>query len=264
MGVEFLILTVYFICIVYVLYQMALSVEAKLEDQVEIVLLKDHLEAAVNEQLRQQTLYRAEAKVQPHKDGNLLKITFFDDADQVAGAIGLQVSPTGKRPLQPPLNHLGVSVANTLPDQQVFINWDYSALSVYGGPAQRVIRQIPGRPTDLFQPQVVTVVNPGLQTTVAVTGENLLTRPESQISLEFGSTLIDLSRMPEMKEPMRQYSLRILLWVRSMANPNSPAMQLLVPFDFCINVLPDHVALPILSWLLNFDPFVLNPLGRRQ
>ncbi|MEM1281022.1 MAG: hypothetical protein AAGG53_13615, partial [Cyanobacteria bacterium P01_H01_bin.152] len=53
-------------------------------------------------------------------------------------------------------------------------------------------------------------------------------------------------------EPMRIYSLQVLVWVRSMLVPNAPAMQLLVPFNFRIDVLPDHVALPILSWLLNF------------
>ena len=52
MGVELLILTVYFICVIYVLYQMALSVEDKLEDQLVIVLNGEELQDAVNAQLQ--------------------------------------------------------------------------------------------------------------------------------------------------------------------------------------------------------------------
>jgi hypothetical protein len=37
--------------------------------------------------------------------------------------------------------------------------------------------------------------------------------------------------------------------------PASQVIQLLLPFNFKIEVLPDHVALPILSWLLDwFSP----------
>lgn len=257
MGVELLILTVYFICVIYVLYQMALSVEDKLEDQVEIKLNGEELQAAVNAQLQQQTLYQAQAETQTLNGISLLKLTFFDEETAV-GTVALQVMPQGKRPLQPAIKTLSVSVINTLPAQQIFVQWDRSAISVHGGFAQRVIRQVPGNTTDLLPSQAPTVVNPGLQTNVSVTAEGLLTRPENQMALEVGPALIDLDKIPGMKEPMRQYTLQMVMWVRSLMHPNSPALQIVLPFTFRIEVLPDHVALPVLSWLLNFNPFAFG------
>ncbi|MDB9524869.1 hypothetical protein PN498_02620 [Oscillatoria sp. CS-180] len=258
MGIEFLIVTIYLICVVYVLYQMALSVEDKLEDQVKIVLDGDILESEIATQLQQQKLYQAETEIQTDKTARL-KMTFFNQQEEAIGNVTLQVTPFGKQTLEPPIRNLDVSIVNTLPNQQVFINWDYSSISVYGNSAQRVIRGVPGNPIDLHTPQVVTVVNPGLQTTVPVTNEGLLSRSENQIALGSGAALVDLKKIPNMKESLRHYSLQILMWVRSMSDPDSPALQLLIPFVFKIEVLPDHVALPVLSWLLKFNPFSPKP-----
>lgn len=256
MGVEILILTIYFICVLYVLYQMALSVEDKLEDQVKIVLQDEELQNAVNAQLQQQALYRATAETQTAGDVSLLKITFFEEEEPV-GTIAFQVMPQGKKPLQPSVKSLSIGIVNTMPDQQVFVQWDRSALSIHGGFAQRVIRQVPGSTTDLLPSQAPTVVNPALQTNVSVTAESLLTRSDNQMTLEVGPALVDLSQIPGMKEPMRRYTLQLVVWVRSILHPNSPALQIILPFHFRIEVLPDHVALPILSWLLNFNPLEL-------
>ncbi len=256
MGIDILILTIYCICVVYVIYQMALSVEDKLEDQYEVVLDKDTLQEATATQLQQQTIYQAKADVITDKAGSLLQLTFFNQ-DQPVGKLILQVSPQGKRPLEPPINDLTVSTINGLPDQQVFIHWDNSSLSVHGGLAQRVIRLVPGMPIDLFQPQVMTVANPGQMVSAKVTSESLLSRPSDQTALASNPSLVDFNRVAAMKEPMRVYSLRVFVWVRSLINPNAPAMQLLIPFNFQINILPDHVALPILSWVL--DLFTKKP-----
>ncbi|MEM1310783.1 MAG: hypothetical protein AAGF98_15045 [Cyanobacteria bacterium P01_H01_bin.153] len=263
MGVEFLILTIYFICVIYVLYQMALSVEDKLEDQFAILLDGEGLQAAVNAQLQQQTLYMAEAEMQTVEKFSLLKITFFE-GDEAIGTIGVKVTPQGKRPLQPPIQTLSVSIANTLPDQQVFLEWDRSAISVHGGSAQRVIRQVPGNTTNLLPSQAPTTVNPGLQASVTVTAESLFTRNDNQIALEVGPALVDLAKIPGMKEPLRQYTLQTVLWVRSLIYPGSPALQLVLPFNFRIEVLPDRVALPVLSWLLNFNPFALGTSAKSR
>ena len=252
MGADILILTIYLICVIYVLYQMALSLEGKLEDQVEVVLDEATLQEATNEQLQQQTIYQAQAEVvKEEKTGPLLQLTFLN-RDQPVGNVHLQVSPQGKRPLEPPINNLSVKIVNGLPDQQIFINWDNSSLSVHGGLANRVIRNVPGMPVDLFQPQVMTVANPGQMVNVTVTSESLFNRPDNKSALESAPALVNFSKVPEMKESKRVYSLRMLMWVRSMTNPNGPAIQLLLPFQFRINVLPDRVALPVLSWLLNY------------
>lgn len=251
MGIDILILTIYAICVVYVLYQMALSVEDKLEDQYEVVLDSEALQAAVAAQLQNQNIYQATAEVIADKSGSLLQLTFLNQ-DQPVGKVILQIAPQGKRPLQPPINDLNVSLINGLPNQQVFINWDNSSLSVHGGLAQRVIRLVPGMPIDLYQPQVMTIANPGQGVNARVTSESLFNRPEDKTALASAPSLVDFSNIAGMKEPMRVYSLQLLVWVRSMLTPNAPAMQLLMPFNFRINVLPDHVALPILSWLLDF------------
>lgn len=251
MGTDILILTIYLICVIYVLYQMALSVEAKLEDQVAIVLDHEALQASVTSQLQQQTVYQVKADVSADNPGQFLDLTFLHE-DDVIGKVILQVSPQGKRPIKPDLSTLSVTVVNSFPDQQVFVNWDSSSLSMHGGLAHRVIRMVPGRPIDLFQRQVMTVANPGQVVNATVTSEALFNRPEDKTVLESGQTLIDFEKVLEMKEPMRHYSLGLLVWVRSMVYPNSPALQLLIPFNFRIDVLPDHVALPILSWLLDF------------
>jgi len=261
MGVELLILTVYFICVIYVLYQMALSVEDKLEDQVAVVLNGEALQDAVNAQLQQQTLYQASAETQTNNGISAFAITFFKD-EEPTGTVALQVMPQGKRPLQPAIQTLSVSVVNTLPDQQVFIEWDRSALSIHGGYAQRVIRQVPGSTTDLLPSQAPTVVNPGLQTSVSITGESLLSRPDNQMTLAVGSALVNLSQVPNMPPMARKYSLQLVMWVRSTLHPHAPTLQIILPFNFQIEVLPDHVALPVLSWLLNFNPTALLPRGR--
>ena len=48
---DILILTVYFICMGYVVYQMALSIEAELEDQVVLVPDAPNLESTVRAHL---------------------------------------------------------------------------------------------------------------------------------------------------------------------------------------------------------------------
>ncbi len=250
MGADILILTIYFICVVYVLYQMALSVEAKLEDQVEIVLDTEGVPEAIAAQLAQQRRYQAQAEVVVDKGTSVLKITFATTPGR-SGAIALQVTPQGKRPLEPDVTDLSVNLVNTLPDQQVFVNWDSSSLAVLGGVAQRVIRRVPGRPMDLLQPQVMTAVNPGQRVSVSVTGEMLLNRTENQVALDVAKPLLPLATLSTLPETARTYSLQLALWVRSLSRPELPALQLLIPLTFRINILADHVALPILSWLLD-------------
>lgn len=252
MGADILILTIYLICVVYILYQMALSVEAKLEDQVEIVLDGDTLQAAVAAQLQQQSPYNAEAKVIGDDKGvSSLQMAFSSQGESI-GSVAVQVSPQGKQPLQPPLNQLVVGVTNGFADHQVFVNWDSSSLSVHGGTAQRVVRMVPGSPIDLFQRQVMTVANPGQSVSATITSESLFERPEDKTALKSTPKLLDYEAVLGMKEPLRVYSLRMLVLMRSMSYPDSPVLQLLLPFNFTVRVLPDHVALPVLSWLLDF------------
>jgi hypothetical protein len=255
MAADILILTIYFICVVYVLYQMALSVEAKLEDQVQVVLDTDTLQAAIAPQLAQQGRSDITACIRSGKGPVALELVVPTGQKEEAESLQIQVSPQGKLPLRPPVQNLSITAINGLSTQQVFFDWDSSSLSVHGGLAYRVVRNVPGRPLDLLQPQVQTVANPNQGVSAQVTSEALFRRPEANNALESVPVLINLEAIPEMKEMMRVYSLRLLVWIKPMNVPDSQVIQLLLPFNFKIEVLPDHVALPILSWLLDwFSP----------
>lgn len=251
MAADILILTIYFICVVYVLYQMALSVEAGLEDQVAIVLDEDTAQAAVTTQLAQQNRSDVTVSLVPGKMLTTLQLSFPEGPDS-ASKIQIQVSPQGSKPLQPPIKNLSVTVLNGLPQQQIFLDWDSSSLSVHGGLSYRVIRNVPGMPLDLLQPQVYTVANPNQAVNIAITSEALFRRPDNATALQSAPVLIDLERATMMKEFMRVYTLRMQIWIKSTTSPDRQPIRLLIPFNFQIEVLPDHVALPVLSWLLDF------------
>ena len=255
MAADILILTIYFICVVYVLYQMALSVEANLEEQVQVVLETATLEAAIAAKLAQQGRSDITPRLRSGKGPIALELVIPTDKKDGAESLHIQVSPQGKLPLRPPVQNLSITAINGLSTQQVFFDWDSSSLSVHGGLAYRVVRNVPGMPLDLLQPQVQTVANPNQGINAKVTSEALFRRPEANTALESVPMLINLEAIPEMTEMMRIYSLRLLVWIKPINVPDSQAIRLLLPFNFKIEVLPDHVALPILSWLLDwFSP----------
>lgn len=257
MGRDILILTIYFICVIYVLYQMALSVEAKLEDQIQIVLDQEGLQKAIAPQLERQNRKDITAKIVAEKTPPYLELTFPQGKDTPT-KVQVQVSPQGRKPLRPPVKNLDVTLINGLPDQQVFLDWDRSSISVFGGLAHRVVRDVPGRPLDLLQPQVFTVANPAQAISANITSEALYSRSDQSTALNSSPVLIDLENIPTMREMMRFYSLGLVLWIKPVNGPDNQALQLLLPFTFRIEVLPDHVALPILSWLLDlFSDFRL-------
>jgi hypothetical protein len=254
MGADILILTIYFICVVYVLYQMALSVEANLEDQIQIVLDTETLETAIATQLAQQGQTQAQAKVvQGGMGAPFLAISL--PQGKATEAVEIRIAPQGRQPLRPPVQNIAITAINGLSQRQVFLDWDSSSISVHGGLAYRVIRDVPGMPLDLIQSQVYTVVNPKQGTSARVTSEALFRRGGNGTALESAPVLIDLERIPDMQEPLRVYALRLLVWIKPLSGPDTQAIRLLLPLNFSIEVLPDHVALPILSWLLDwFSP----------
>jgi hypothetical protein len=246
---DLLILTIYFICVVYVLYQMALSVEAGLEDQVAIALDEDTVQEAVTTQLAQQNRSDVAVKIVP---GKMLALQLsFPSGPERENKVQIQVGPQGSKPLQPPIQNLSVTVLNSLPQQQIFLDWDSSSLSVHGGLAYRVIRNVPGMPLDLLQRQVYTVANPNQAVNIAVTSEALFRRPENSTALQSAPVLINLEQASMMQDFMRVYALRMQIWIKSTTHPERQPIRLLIPFNFQIEVLPDHVALPVLSWLLD-------------
>lgn len=256
MGSDILILTVYFICVTYVIYQMALSLEAQLEDQVNIRLDSDLLLAEVENQLEQQRRYPLEAQIMAGSKGGPSSLSLVFQPHSPAekkppsSVINLLVMPQGTRPLQPPVPAFTVQVQNQGRDLQLYLDWDRSSISRFNNQGKRVIRLIPGMPQDLGQPQVFSVVNGGQALSCIITFEEAFVRNANGL-MEAKVPLVDLEKATEMKPSQQTFSLMMLLWLKRTVDGDDQAIRLLVPFRFNIEVLPGKVALPVLSWLLD-------------
>ena len=259
MTTDILILTVYFICIAYVLYQIALAQEAQRDDQVRILLNQEVLITQLAAQLQQQG--RAEsfgAEILPNGSSPLDSSPFLQmqllnlrQPEAPLETIDLQVLPQGTRPLQPPIRALEVRVLNRSQTMQLYIDWDRSSITRFNNQAQRVIRLSSTMPVELFQPQVFSVINPGQMFSVAVTQESAFGRSGEGQSLQPQGPLIDLEKAIQMRQPLPIYSLKLLVWLKSVTATDDQAVRLLLPFMFDLEVLPDLPAVPILRWITN-------------
>lgn len=263
MGPDILILTIYFICLFYVVYQMALSLEKKLDDQVSLKLSDDLLRIGLQEQLQQLGITSITAETAengPLGKGGFLKLSLnlgsilpleADQEPPPNGNIMVQVTPQGPQPLVPPLSSLGIQVLNTVPGIQAFIDWDSSSLMVHTNQGQRVIRFTPGMFMDLSQPQVITVVNPGQIISTRVTTENVFGRdPETQL-LQPIAPLVNYEKATNLPAPLRMYALELLIGIRATSAPEGPTLRLLAPFKFDISLLPSKPAIPLFNWMLD-------------
>ncbi len=284
------LLTVYFLVVVYVLYQMALSLENQLEDKVIINLDKTFLTEQTEAQLSLQAEARRLKVKAIAEEGGLkgskakfpiLRLLLGDapalssiDPGQIMGmkALGIDeaaipyilqpkidiwVRPTGEQPVKP-LPYLSVAVYNNTPNMQVYLNWDHSSIEMFGQ-GNRVVRSIPNMPRDLSQPQIYSVINPGQTVTSNITAEkNYVYDPETG-RMELGKALINLEErlaMSKMTDPTTESKNVEPLYNLDLTvgikrvNANSDAVNLLVPFSFELEIKPDKIALPPLRWLM--------------
>ncbi|WOD40874.1 hypothetical protein [Nodosilinea sp. E11] len=264
MELDFLILTVYFICVGYVVYKMALSVEEELEDQVVLVPDGENLESAVRSQLARQGFLETTAKVLQSGEGPLAKAISLQltmpeprsmapdsdrDDDQDDGLITMQVLPQGPHPLQP-LMGLTVQVINQSRALQVTIDWDRSSITRMTSEIRRVIRHTPGMRLDLALPQVTSVVNPNQFLRTLVTSEDCFGRnPDTQV-LQMAAPVVDVPKMAELKPPMRNYSLDLVVQLMPFGGRGGRAVVLLLPFRFAVEPLPARAAIPMVNWIL--------------
>lgn len=259
MELDILILTVYFICIGYVVYQMALSVEAELEDQVVLVPDLEGLQTSVRAQLANQGLSPSAAEAlaaapPPLKGGVALSLMVTEprvgpppEDDIPLGQIMAQVLPQGPHPLQP-VQSLMVQVVNQTQAWQVMVDWDRSSFTRMNNQTLRVIRHTPGMRLDLSLPQVVSVINPNQFLSTQVTSEESLKRnPETQI-FQLSAPLVDTEKIASLPPPIRVYSLNLVLQLAPLSGRGARPMVLLVPFKFTVKVLPAQSAIPVLSW----------------
>lgn len=264
MEIDILILTVYFICIGYVVYKMALSIEEELEDQVVLVPDVVGLESSVRSQLVRQGFAETAATVLQPGEGALGKAVSLslvvpeprslapaedqpDEPDQ--GQITVQVLPQGPHPLQP-VKGLTVQVVNQSRAVQVTVDWDRSSISRMTNEIRRVIRHTPGMRLDLTAPQVASAVNPNQYLSTVVVSEDCFDRsPDNQV-LQQAAPVVDIPKMANLKEPLRNYSLDLVVQLTPFSGRGGRPIMLLLPFRFAIQPLPAKAAIPLVNWIL--------------
>lgn len=277
MGSDVLILTIYFLVVIYVLYQMALSVENALENKLKVDLNSEALLYEVSQQLKRLSPEKQKitARIdQPEFKGKKfppllgLMVTSHNDPEETRMVI-IDVSPSGKMPLGMAIRDLNISVKNTTSDSQVFIDWDKSSVtSGVNRRTQRVVRS--GIPISggLPRAQLLSVINPGESFLGQVTGENCLGLNAETQTLQAKRPLVEmldvadyLTDMLELNsqlndteeiEPVTAYGIRLMIGIRQITyEQNSQTTYLMLPFEFRAILLADEIAFPPLRWLLS-------------
>jgi hypothetical protein len=155
---DFVLFTVYLLCITYVFYQIVNS----FNDEFRISLEQDDL----NQQLEVLNL----------KD--ILSVSFKFDTHYEFDK----------------LKELAISINNKSQDYPIYVDWDYCSLTDLDGRSRRVTRLPPGTTLDLFQSQVFSVIAPGKTLKEKIASEDMLARKGDAGLMIVDKTLIDLSK----------------------------------------------------------------------
>lgn len=273
MGSDVLVLTIYFLVVIYVLYQMALSVESSLENKLRIDLNRGILLDQINQQLdqlpddQQITAEVEELEIEGKKLPPQLALTVTSQNNpKQKRKVVVKVGPMGKMPMAESLMALNVTVINTTSDAQIFIDWDKSSVTAgISRQTQRVVRSGIPISGDLSRSQVLSVTNPGETFVTKVTGENRLSLNAETRTLAPGRPLINMQEVAtkiallmedtgddETIPPVFAYSLGLMIGIRQITHDQTNhTAYLLLPFMFQAVLLPDEIAFPPLRWLLN-------------
>jgi hypothetical protein len=261
MEIDILLLTIFFICIGYLIYQMALSIEAELEDQVVLIPNPEALVTALREQLARQgvaedlgeVVMAAPAPLKPAMAMGLTvpkpRTTQADGTPEIEGQVFVQVLPQGPHPLQP-LKGLTVQVLNKTQSLQASIDWDRSSFTRMNNQTRRVIRHTPGMRLDLALPQVMSVVNPNQFLSTTVTSEESFGRDSTTQVLQVTAPLVDVGAMLGLPPPARVYSLDLVLQLTPLTGRGVRPIVLLLPFRFRVERLPAKAPIPYVDWIL--------------
>lgn len=286
---EAFLLAVYFLVVLYVLYKMALSLEDRLEDKVDIFVEENSLGAQTQTQLSMQGQAKhITAKVSHMSTGKdktkrpMLSLIYdtnkqysiSPDVLAAQRALGMsdeaiqegqrpkiiiRIAPTNEQPLKT-IMFLSVSVFNDTADTQVYINWDRSSLEMFGQ-GNRVIRSTPNVPVDLSQSQVPTVINPGMTVSSNITTEQKYSRntdtdlvrtdPQPVVDLKERIAMAKLTDPTSGEENIQQlYALDLMVGLKHPTKPDSEIISILIPFIFKMKIKVDQPAFPPLRWWL--------------
>ncbi len=303
MGSDVLILTIYFLVVIYVLYQMALSLESQLEEKVKVSLnLKDSAESVQAQLAKLQSEITAKVTetsafatmLLKASGGNGKKIPHIPrleltvpESAELSGKITLNAGPTGKlskQALQMRGRHLTLDVDNRTLDTQIFVDWDRSSITYLSANAKRAIRIVPNMSWEPQHRQVFSVVNPSEKLQANVTTENSFVRNADTQQIEPKKPLLNVEELvtfasPDLKALEKEFgaikkrgmfSLNVMLGLRRLVEPDHLTTYLLVPFNFDAELLADEIAFPPLKWLLDRPDrrpgqvFNTMVLGRRR
>jgi hypothetical protein len=261
LDMETLLLAVYFLVVLYVLYQMALSLEDKLEDKVDILLDEDALSRQTQDQLSQQKHAKhitAHVRNISFGKGKKVKrpmLALIIDADKelfippeevlMKKALGMseeviqelahqkiliRISPTNEQKLSPPIPHVSIYVTNNTDDNQVYIDWDRSSLEMLKQ-GNRVIRFAPTLPVNFSLGQAPTVINPGMTVSCNITTEkkynrnpetNLVRPPLPIVDLKEKVEMVRLTDPDASEENIQPlYTLDLMIEIKQLIKPNN-------------------------------------------
>ena len=228
-----LLLSVYFLVVFYVLYQMALTLEKKREESVEIRLDNKFAAEQAQAQLSAQPearhveaiareigfgkgkddkskakkpvvfiLFDSNKKV-PATSPDLVPLKLLGMSEKAAQEalqpkVIIRVEPIGKQK-QREIAYLTVFVQNMTADRQIYIYWDRSSIEMLGQ-GNRIVRSTPNMPIDFMQNQVFSVVNPSQRVVSNVNTEtNYVRKPETN-QINRLQPLLDLKQRVEMSK----------------------------------------------------------------
>jgi hypothetical protein len=160
-----LILTVYLLCVTYVLFQIVNA----FNDEYAVKLEQDELK----EELKQ------------------LKI---DDRVEISFKFDGRYEINSNRNK---LKELSITIKNKSDNYAIYVDWDCSAMTDwFGDRARRLTRLVSGSSLDISQQQVFSVITPGRSLQEKIVPEDILTRKGDQGIIEVNKTLLDLSQPP--------------------------------------------------------------------
>ncbi len=167
---DFVLLTVYFLCITYVLYEVIDSFNDEFTIRLDQKELDQYLQS-----LNLQDIVSVSFKFDTHYEFDKLK-------------------------------ELSISINNKSDDYPIYIDWDDCSVTDLDGRSRRVTRLPPGTTLDLFQNQVFSVIAPGKTLKEKIASEDMLARLGDNGLLVAEKTIIDLTKPDPKKssEPQRK------------------------------------------------------------
>ena len=157
-DLDFVLLTVYLLCVTYVFYQIINSFNDEFSIKLE--------EGELDQQLQSLNL----------KD--IIKVRFKFDTHYEFDK----------------LKELAISIENKSEDYPIYIDWDDCSVTDLDGRSRRVTRLPPGTTLDLFQNQVFSVIAPGKTLKEKIASEDMLARKGDGGLLVAEKTIIDLTK----------------------------------------------------------------------